>query len=160
MATLLDSLDVAPVTVDPTIVLRVAGNATGKARPRFNRATGVAYDTAENRAAENDVRAVWREAGEPRLPDDMAVAIYVLIVAVRPAGHFRKDGSLSAEGLRHPVPRNKKPDVDNALKLIMDSLNGRAYRDDVQVARACVERWWGRHAETLIKLRPMIGAAV
>ena len=71
---------------------------------------------------------------------------------MRPRGHFRRDGNLSAEGLRHPVPRNKKPDVDNALKLVMDALNSRAYRDDVLVAKVIVERDWGEWPETLIRI--------
>ena len=32
----------------------------------------------------------------------------------------------------------KKPDVDNIIKIILDSLNGLAYKDDAQiVARTC-----------------------
>lgn len=71
---------------------------------------------------------------------------------MRPRGHFRKNGELSAEGLRHPVPRNRKPDVDNALKLICDALNTRAYRDDVLIAKATVERVWGEWPETTIRI--------
>lgn len=134
------------------IELRVAGKAQSKARQRFDPRTKRAYTPPSNIISENDVRAVWREAGEPRMQDDTALAIVIRITVVRPRGHFRKDRELSAEGLRNPVPRNKKPDVDNALKLVMDALNSRAYRDDVLIARAVVERVWGDWPETQIKI--------
>jgi Holliday junction resolvase RusA-like endonuclease len=134
------------------IELKVAGQAHGKARQRFDPRTKRAYTPPSNIISENDVRAVWREAGEPRVEDDTAIAIEIRIAVVRPRGHLRKDGNLSAEGLRHPIPRNKKPDVDNALKLVMDALNSRAYRDDVLVAKALVERHWGEWPETRIRI--------
>lgn len=136
----------------PVIELRVAGKSTGKARQRFDPRTNRAYTPPSNIISENDVRAVWREAGEPRLRDDTAIEIVIRIVVVRPRGHFRKGGELSTEGFRHPVPRNKKPDVDNALKLVMDALNSRAYKDDVLIARAVVERVWGDWPETQITI--------
>lgn len=136
------------------IVLRIAGRAATKGRPRFDSRTGRAFTPPANIISENDVRAVWREAGEPRLPDDTAIALDVLIHVARPAGHFRKGGALSAEGFRHPVPRNQKPDLDNAVKLIMDALETRAYRNDVRIARVSAERRWGEWPETLITLAP------
>lgn len=140
------------MAVATLIELRCAGRPSGKDRPRFNRQTGRTYSTTSTVRAEQDLRAVWREAGEPRLPDDQAVALTVVLRVERPAGHFRKDGSLSAEGLRHPVPRNKKPDLDNAVKLVMDGLNGRAYRDDVQVAQLEARREWSPASETVVTL--------
>lgn len=150
-----------------TITLRIAGRASSKQRPRFDPRTRRAYTPASNIVSENDVRAVWREAGEPRIEDDCAIALQVVVTVVRPAGHFKRDGSLSAEGLRHPVPRTQKPDLDNAVKLVMDALNTRAYKDDVRVARVTAWREWGEWPETTVRLAPwaaetrlqMIGAA-
>lgn len=34
----------------------------------------------------------------------------------------------------------KKPDIDNAVKIVMDGLNGVAWRDDVQVCRTTIEK--------------------
>jgi Holliday junction resolvase RusA-like endonuclease len=140
----------------PSFELRVTGQPQGKGRPRFDPARKRTYTPKETKVAEREVRAAWEEVGEPRLPDDQAIAVVVRLVVVRPAGHFKKDGSLSAEGLRHPLPRNKKPDVDNALKLVMDALNSRAYRDDVQIASALVLRQWGELPETRIHVRSIV----
>lgn len=144
-------------STDP-IVLRVAGKTSGKARQRFDPRTRRAYTPPSNIISENDVRAVWREAGEPRIEDvgdGVAIALEVVITVMRPDGHFKKDGSLSAAGLRQPIPCRQKPDVDNAVKLVMDALNSRAYRDDVRIARATVERRWGDWPETIITLTPL-----
>jgi Holliday junction resolvase RusA-like endonuclease len=62
---------------------------------------------------------------------------------------------LSATGLRHPVPRSRKPDLDNAVKLVMDALNTRAYRDDVRIARVYCERVWGDWPLTVVKIWPL-----
>ena len=35
-----------------------------------------------------------------------------------------------------------KPDVDNILKQVNDSLNGIAYTDDRQIATEIVEKWY------------------
>lgn len=140
------------------IVLRVAGKASGKARPRFDPRTRRTYTPPSNIISEGDVRAVWREAGEPRIDDvgdGVAIELHVMITVMRPDGHFKKDGSLSATGARQPIPCRQKPDVDNAIKLVMDALNSRAYRDDVRIAKATVERQWGEWPETVITLRPI-----
>jgi Holliday junction resolvase RusA-like endonuclease len=139
------------------IVLRIAGQSSTKQRPRFNAFLGRAYQPAANIINENDVRAVWREAGEPRIEDDTAIEIAIIISVERPKGHFKADGSLSKAGQENPVPRNKKPDLDNAAKLVFDALNTRAYHDDVRIAKAVVERRWGDWPETVIVLRPYSG---
>lgn len=138
-----------------TITLRIAGRASTKQRPRFDPRTRRTYTPPSNVVSENDVRAVWREAGEPRVEDDCALALSIVVTVMRPAGHFKRDGSLSAEGLRHPIPRNKKPDVDNAAKLVMDALNSRAYRDDVLIADLSVKRRWGSWPETVVEIEPL-----
>lgn len=137
------------------IDFRVDGKPTGKGRPRFNTATGRAYTDQRTESAENRVLAAWHAAGKPRLPDGPAY-ITVEIAVARPLNHWKRDGTLSAAGDRTPWPV-RKPDLDNALKLVMDALNGCAYRDDVDVVHAWVLRRWcnpGEVEHTRIRLRP------
>jgi Holliday junction resolvase RusA-like endonuclease len=117
----------------------VPGRPYGKGRPRF--AQGRTYTPRETVVAEQAIRGAWEHAGAIRLPDG-PVRLEITLGVVRPRSHFKKDGSTSTEGRRHPWPARQKPDVDNALKLIMDSLNGRAYADDVQVVDVHVMRVW------------------
>ena len=36
----------------------------------------------------------------------------------------------------------KKPDIDNCIKVILDSLNGIAYKDDSQVVSLKIEKYY------------------
>ncbi len=134
-----------------TIRLELTGKPEGKGRPRFGQG-GRVFTPNATKLAEGRVIDAWTNAGQPRL--DGAVQLDVMLHVARPQGHYRKDGELSAEGLRKPLP-TKKPDVDNALKLVMDALNGRAYRDDVDVVDARVGRRWASDGweKTVVLLR-------
>jgi hypothetical protein len=132
--------------------LQIHGNPVGKGRPKFSSKNGRVYTPKQTVLAEREIRQAWREEGEPRLPD-VALEMRVDLYVQRPQGHFKKNGELSTEGNRHPVPKNKKPDVDNALKLVMDALNSRAYKDDVQVAKVILVRHWGEWPKTEISIK-------
>jgi Holliday junction resolvase RusA-like endonuclease len=134
------------------IELKIAGKSSTKQRPRFNTQTGRTYTPASNIISENDVRSIWRENGEPRIDDESAISIYVEVFVQRPSNHFNTKGQLNKKGLANPIPRNKKPDLDNAIKLIMDALNSRAYKDDVQIAKIQAERVWGDWPETIVTI--------
>lgn len=150
------------------IELWIAGEARGKARPRFNTKTGSTYKVKKDDNAEANVIAVWREGGERRIEEftereivlgdrvwtvdrvQQAVKLDILIMLRRPGSHYNSKGELNTNGYRHPLPENKKPDVDNAVKLIMDALNKRAYTDDVRVTDARQRRRWSRSREGII----------
>ena len=139
----------APVT------LVIQGSPTGKDRPRMNRKTGAVFTPKQTKLAEAVIIDAWRAAGEPRI-EEGPLRMEVELVVSRPKGHYRKDGQLNTEGLRHPYPR-RKPDVDNAIKLVMDALNRRAYRDDVDVVDARVIRRWAdlQWEHTRIRVWPL-----
>jgi Holliday junction resolvase RusA-like endonuclease len=48
----------------------------------------------------------------------------------------------------------KKPDADNASKVILDGLNGVAYKDDVQVCELIITKRWARHPNTHVTVAP------
>ncbi len=128
-----------------TILFFVPGKPEGKQRARHG--NGRTFTPKKTENAEAQVVQAWRDAGEPRLPEltpkvQRGVKLDLLFLCERTQGHFNAAGELSTEGLRHPLPENRKPDVDNAQKLIMDALNGRAYKDDVQVTTSRQRKRW------------------
>lgn len=138
------------------IVLRLSGAPRGKGRTRPRPGTkDIFVKPKADRIAEAVLINAWEELGEPHMPDDVALRVLVVLAVERPQSHFKKDGSLTALGARHPVPRNKKPDTDNAIKLVMDSMNKRAYRDDVLVAEHAVIRRWADWPETMVVIEPV-----
>lgn len=136
----------------------VPGRPVGKGRPRLG-AGGRVYTPRETTLAEQAIREAWINAGSVRLPDG-PIQLRVTLGCERPQGHFKKDGTLSTEGLRHPYPARQKPDLDNAVKLTMDALNSRAWRDDVQVVKLTVDRVWTPQAFTAVEAAPMGGVHV
>lgn len=132
------------------ILLVLSGQPRGKGRPRFGQ--GRTWTDKDTQLAEGNIIRKWEDAGEPRLPDKTPLRIELTLYISRPESHYKRDGSLSAEGMRHPRPENKKPDVDNSLKLVMDALNTRAYKDDVQIVEAVVERHWAEWPASKIKI--------
>jgi hypothetical protein len=135
------------MTVD-AFSLHVTGQPFGKERPRFG--NGHARTPPRTIVAEEAIRGEWSANGCPRLPDGAPVRLVIVNGIERPAGHYRRDGTLSAEGLRHPLPENKKPDLDNNAKLVMDALNKRAWKDDVQVVSLRADRIWADRAFTSV----------
>jgi len=85
--------------VRPDISLVLPGRAHGKGRPRFNTKTGRTYTDKQTRSQEELLRQVWLEAGRPTL-GEVPLAVGIEVVLARPQGHFRKDASLSAAGIR------------------------------------------------------------
>lgn len=132
--------------------LLIHGEPEGKGRPKFVRKTGKAYTPKKTVLAEGEVVRKWEEAGSPRMPEDTALRLEVVLYVARPGTHFKADGSFTAAGLRQPRPYKAKPDCDNACKLIMDALNKKAYRDDVRIVEILVERHWADWSATKIKL--------
>lgn len=123
--------------------LVIDGQPVGKGRPRFVKQTGRTYTPRATQLAESEIRRAWEEADRPRL-DEGPIDLHVRLAVARPKGHYTTKGDLSAAGQRAPFPAAQKPDVDNALKLVMDALNKRAWRDDVQIISATVARRWDR----------------
>ena len=128
--------------------LVIPGPPRGKGRPRF--ANGRTFTDAKTAGMEELVRQVWLEAGRPRLEGPLALKLELHVA--RPKSHYRTNGELSALGVRTLWPV-RKPDVDNALKLVADALNGLAYQDDVQIVAAYVRRYWATEPQTVLRLR-------
>jgi Holliday junction resolvase RusA-like endonuclease len=59
----------------------------------------------------------------------------------RPKSHYGKAGHVKASA---PVCHVSKPDADNLAKLVLDRITrgGRIWRDDSQVAKLKVEKYW------------------
>lgn len=106
------------------------GEPIGKGRPRFVRATGVAYTPAPTRRYEDQLRAVAGLAMRGRDMLTGALEVDVLVFISVPQSWPAKKRQSAANGLIRPTSR---PDADNYLKIACDSLNGIVYRDDSQI---------------------------
>ena len=81
-----------------------------------------------------------------KLPDPAiagkAIRVRVRLFFKRPKSHFKKDGTLKASA---PIDILKRPDVDNCLKFILDSLQPAVMIDDKLVVEdARLENYFNR----------------
>lgn len=126
----------------------------GKARPRFGRFG--TYTPAETRNAERAVLAAFlAETGRGEADGPLfaagPVAVEVAVLMPLPKSAPRREGSR---------PYTSRPDADNVAKLVLDALNGHAWKDDAQVTDLHVvkmDRTRGLAPETVVLVTPLGG---
>jgi len=111
----------------------VEGTIKGKARPRFFKGHAV---TPEGTVTyENWVRICYQQQDRRYLEGSLKATITAYFKV--PKSYSRKRVQAIRAGLEHP---QKKPDIDNVVKIILDSLNKIAYADDCQVTELVVKK--------------------
>lgn len=124
-----------------TIQFTVPGAPAGKGRPRFTQ-SGNAYTPEKTAGYESLVRLEYaRQTRNFRFPDGAPLSVHIYAVYPIPASTSRKKAAQMEAGELLPT---KKPDWDNIGKIICDSLNGVAYRDDAQIVAATVAKKYSR----------------
>lgn len=118
----------------------VEGKLTGKGRPRFFK--GHAVTPQATRDYEKKVKNEY-EKQQGKL---FEVPVRVNIVAYKkvPKSYTKKRAELIRNGIEQPV---NKPDIDNICKIILDALNGVAYKDDTQVIRLAISKKYTESTE-------------
>jgi len=109
----------------------IAGEPKGKARPRFSRTGAVVrtYTPDSTTDYEQLVRSVYRASGGTYHENGyIRLAVRAYFAVPKSATKKRRAQMLCAQ-----LMPAKKPDIDNIVKIIMDGLNGVAYKDDAQV---------------------------
>ena len=111
----------------------ILGEPAGKGRPRFSNAGGFVktYTPEKTVSYENLVKLEYeQQCRNYRFPDDAQLDVRIVAYYEIPKSTSKKKAKLMEEGKIRPT---KKPDFDNIGKIICDSLNQRAYRDDAQI---------------------------
>lgn len=100
--------------------------AIGKGRPRMSK-KGHVYTPKETRDAEAHIKNEIIEAKPPKFLGPVFVAIRV--------------GLIRSVGNTDDMP-TIKPDLDNAAKIVLDSMNGVVYKDDAQICSLTCEKFY------------------
>jgi Holliday junction resolvase RusA-like endonuclease len=119
----------------------IYGEPQGKGRPRFSTVCGHAKTRTPDQTViyENLVKTEYRNQSGVRFPDDAMLDVRVMAYYTIPKSISKKKRQAM---LDHKVRPTKKPDFDNIGKVICDSLNGIAYRDDAQIVDAQVRKFY------------------
>jgi Holliday junction resolvase RusA-like endonuclease len=130
----------------------IFGDPKGQPRARaFARKMGAKHVA---RMYDSDVADAWKRAVDLGIGDDRlrlllplnadpvgAFECKLTFFFRRPKSHYGKGGHVKASA---PVCHVSKPDADNLAKLVLDRITrgGQIWRDDSQVARLRVEKFW------------------
>lgn len=140
------------------IEFTVLGEPTGKGRPRFvtrynpetGRSFGQAHTPEKTIVYENLVKMEYLDqTGKFRFPDDAMINMSIKAYYGIPKSVSKKRKSMMIEGRIRPT---KKPDMDNVIKIIADSLNQVAYKDDTQIVDCCCSKYYSDQPRVVIQM--------
>lgn len=118
----------------------VDGEPQGKARPRFARTRkGVRTFTPQKTMEyEEEVRLAYLTQCKKEIIEG-PVKVYIQANFSIPKSWSKSRKVYAHSGMIKPT---KKPDVDNIAKAVCDALNGIAYKDDSQIVKLTVEKYY------------------
>jgi len=139
------------------IVFSVPGEPQGKARARVVRLkNGMTSSFTPEKTVnyENLIKLCFQEAaGQDFVPMDGIFAVDIEASFGIPKS-WPKNRVQFAIGTEQPVVRpTKKPDVDNIAKVVCDSLNGIAYRDDSSIVTLRVKKMFSQNPRVTVRIR-------
>ena len=121
----------------------IPGKPQGKARPRFRRCSNYVstYSPKQTIEYENKVKKLAIEQCKDKLNKEYTGTVKMSIKA-----YFKPNKSISKKQYDLLIGKYylKKSDADNIAKIICDSLNGVAYKDDSQVAYLTVKKEYSK----------------
>ena len=120
----------------------IPGEPQGKGRPRFAKVGSYVRTYTPDKTAtyENLVRLEYeRQCSGLRFDDSDMLDMMIFAYYSIPKSASKKKKALMLEGAIRP---SKKPDIDNVVKVIADSLNNIAYKDDVQIVDAMLRKFY------------------
>ena len=122
--------------------------AIGKQRPRYSIKTHRMYTPTKTSTFEEKVK--WAFKSKYNIETELSTKPFkAKIIAV-----FEPAKSLSKKKKEELLysEYTKKPDADNIAKIILDSLNELAYKDDNQVAELLVLKQYGDENKIIVEL--------
>ena len=127
----------------------VPGKVIGKGRPRLNSYTGVVYTPTRTKDYESLVEQYFL-LKYPRFKA-LEGRIKVSIIAYFSIPKTTKKSDIN-EMLENNISPTKKPDIDNIVKSILDSMNKFAFKDDNQITKLEVEKKYSLEDKVYVKI--------
>lgn len=130
-------------------IFEIKEKAIGKGRPRYSSRTGRVYTPEATRDFEEKVK--WYFTSKYNIATTLSEKPFkakITAIFEPPASASKK----KKEEMLFKIDYTGKPDVDNIAKIILDSLNGLAYKDDQQVSALLVFKNYGEENKILVEL--------
>ena len=131
------------------IEFEILGKPLGKARPRVTK-KGFTYTPQKTVNYENLIRYTFQSEFPNHKPFEGYIEAEIKAIFDVPKSYSKKK---TIELLNGNCNYDHIPDVDNVAKIVLDSLNGIAYKDDSQVTVLKVIKEYGDQAKITVKLK-------
>ena len=127
----------------------VPGKVIGKGRPRINTNTGIVYTPTKTKEYETLVEQYFL-LKYPKFKM-LENRVQVKIIAYFGISKTTKKSEIN-EMLENNISPTKKPDIDNIVKVVLDSMNKFAFKDDNQITKIEVEKKYELEEKLYIKI--------
>lgn len=117
------------------ISFEIPGPPQGKARARTTKFGS--YTPEKTVLYENYIKICYQKVTDYISNKPLMIEINACFEPIKSTS--KKDRSKMLNGDIRPC---KKPDIDNIAKVVLDSLNGIAYKDDSQVVSLHLSKWY------------------
>lgn len=130
----------------------ILGEPKGKGRPKLKKTGPYSqpYTPEQTVIYENLIAMTYQQQKQIRFADEDYIEIVIYAYYEIPKSKSKKVKAAMQTGQIRPI---KKPDADNIVKIVCDSLNGVAYRDDVQIMDATIHRFYDERPRIEVFLR-------
>lgn len=123
-------------------MVTVIGKIKGKERPRF--VNGHTYTPIATKSYEKLIRDNYIKQCNKK--HSGAVRVEIMAYYKIPKSYTKKRIKNILDGIEKAT---KKPDSDNIIKIVLDSLNKVAYEDDKQVVKVSLEKIYTKEDERI-----------
>jgi len=135
------------------ISFTVPGEPKGKARPIVTK-KGIAFTPKTTISYENWVKQCYIFTSEGQKYDSEPLRARIRAYYSIPSSKSQKQKNLMNSGKIRPT---KKPDTDNIAKIVLDSLNGLAFKDDSQIVELIVEKYYSENPQVEVEIEEVQG---
>lgn len=127
----------------------VPGKVVGKGRPRLNTYSGIVYTPTKTKDYETLVEQYFLLKYPKFKVFEGRVKVSIIAYFAIPKATKKSDIN---EMLDNNISPTKKPDIDNIVKVVLDSMNKFAFRDDNQITKLEVEKKYSIEDKIYIKI--------
>ena len=128
----------------------VLGKVVGKGRPRVNSYTGNIYTPNNTKAYEELIKEYFLVNNKGFIKTISGRVSIKIIAYLKVPKSAKKDEAQKM--LSNEISPLKKPDIDNIIKIVLDSLNKFVINDDIQVSKIEAEKRYALEEKLYIKI--------
>lgn len=127
----------------------IPGTIKGKGRPRVNSYTCQVYTPTTTKDYEYLAEQYFLLKYPKFKPLEGRINVNITAIFNIPKSTKKSDIN---EMLDNKISPTKKPDIDNIVKIILDSMNKFAFKDDTQITKLSVEKRYGLEEKVIVEI--------